>query len=48
VVIVEDEVEWKVEEVVDSQRIWGRLQYLVKMRGFVSPPWDPKEGLAEV
>jgi len=47
-VIVEGEEEWEVEEVLDSRRIWGRLQYLVKWRGFAAPTWEPEESLAEV
>ena len=46
-VIVEGKEEWEVEEVLDSRRIRGRLQYLVKWRGFVAPTWEPEESLAE-
>ena len=46
--IVEGEEEWEVEEVLDSRRIRGRLQYLVKWRGFVVPTWEPKESLAKL
>jgi len=47
-VIVEGEEEWEVEEVLHSRRIRGRLQYLVKWRGFSAPTWEPEENLAEV
>jgi len=47
-VIVEGEEEWEVEEVLDSRRIRGRLQYLVKWRGFAAPTWEPEGSLAEV
>jgi glycosylphosphatidylinositol phospholipase D len=47
-VIVEGEEEWEVEEILDSRRMRGRLQYLVKWRGFVDPTWEPEENLTEV
>ena len=47
-VIVEGKEEWEVEEVLDSQRIQGRLQYLVKWRGFAAPTGEPEESLAQV
>jgi len=47
-VIVEGEEEWEVEVVLDSRRIRGRPQYLVKWRGFAAPTWEPEENLAEV
>ena len=47
-VIVEGEEEWEVEEILDSRRTWGGLQYLVKWRGLADPMWEPKENLAEV
>jgi len=46
-VIVEGE-EWEVEEILDSRRTRGRLQYLLKWRGFTHPTWKPEENLAEV
>jgi len=36
-VIVEGEEEWEVEEILESSRTRGRLQYLVKWRGFADP-----------
>jgi len=47
-VIVEGEEEWEVEEILDSRRTRGRLQYLVKWRGFADPTWEPEENLVEV
>ena len=47
-VIVESEEEWEVEEILDSRRTRGRLQYLVKWRGFTDPTWEPEENLTEV
>jgi len=38
-VIVEGEEEWEVEEILDSRRMQGRLQYLVKWRVFADPTW---------
>ena len=46
--IVEEEEEWEVEEILDSRRALGRLQYLVNWRGFVDPTWEPEENLTEV
>jgi len=46
-VIVEGEGS-EVEEILDSRRMRGRLQYLVKWRGFTDPTWEPEENLAEV
>jgi len=47
-VIVEGEEEWEVEEILDSRRIRGRLQYLVKWTEFADPTWEPEENLTEV
>jgi len=47
-VIVEGEEEWEVEEILDSRRTRGQLQYLVKWRGFADPTWEPEENLVEV
>jgi transposase InsO family protein len=47
-VIVEGEEEWEVEEILDSRRLRGRLQYLVKWRGFADPTWEPEANLTEV
>jgi hypothetical protein len=47
-VIVEGEEEWEVEEILDSRRIPGRLQYLVKWTGFADPTWEPEKNLTEV
>jgi len=47
-VIVEGEKEWEVEEILDSRRIRGQLQYLVKWTGFADPTWEPEENLIEV
>jgi len=45
-VIVEGEEEWEVEEILNSRRTRGRLQYLVKWRGFTDPTWEPEENLS--
>jgi len=47
-VVVEGKEEWEVEEILDSRRARGRLQYLVKWRGFADPTWEPEENLVEV
>ena len=47
-VVVEGEEEWEVEEIPDSRRVRGWLQYLVKWRGFADPTWEPEENLVEV
>jgi len=47
-VIVEGEEEGEVEEILDRRRTSGRLQYLVKWRGFTDPTWEPEENLTEV
>jgi len=47
-VIVEGEEAWEVEEILDSRRTRGWLQYLVKWRGFTDPTWKPEENLTEV
>jgi len=47
-VVVDGEEEWEVEEILDSRRIRGRLQYLVKWRGYAEPTGEPEEYLAEV
>ena len=47
-VIVEGEEELGAEEILDSRRTRGRLQYLVKWRGFTDPIWEPEGNLAEV
>ena len=47
-VIVEGKEQWEVEEILDSRRTRGRLQYLVKWRGFTDPIWESEENLVEV
>jgi len=47
-VVVEGEEEWEVEEILDSRRARGQLQYLVKWRGFADPMWEREENLVEV
>ena len=47
-VIIEGEEEWEVEEILNSRRMRGRLQYLVKWRGFTDPTWEPEENLVKV
>jgi len=46
-VVVQGEEKWEVEEILDSRRIRGRLQYLVKWRGFANPRWEPEENLTK-
>jgi hypothetical protein len=47
-VIVEGEEEWEVEQILDSRRMRGWLQYLIKWRGFADLTWEPEENLTEV
>jgi hypothetical protein len=47
-VIVDGEEEWEVEELLDSRRRRGRLQYLVKWGGDSTPTWEPEEYLEDV
>jgi len=47
-VIVEGEDTWEVEKILDSRRMRGQLQYLVKWRGFADPTWEPEENLTKV
>ena len=47
-VIVDGEEKWKVEEIMDSRRMRGQLQYLVKWKRFADPTWEPEENLTEV
>ena len=47
-VIVEGEEEWEVEEILESSRMKGQLQYLVKWRGFADPTWELEGNLAKV
>jgi hypothetical protein len=44
-IILDDEEEWEVEEIVDSQRHRGKIQYRVKWTGFHDPDttWYPTE-----
>jgi hypothetical protein len=44
-IILDDEEEWEVEEIVDSRRRWGKIQYRVKWTGFHDPDttWYPTE-----
>jgi len=45
-VIVEGEEEWEVEEILDSRRTRGRLQYLVKWRGLRTQHGNPRKTLS--
>jgi hypothetical protein len=46
-VIVEGEKEYEVEDVINSRRHKGKLQYLVKWKGYTAEnnTWEPKESL---
>lgn len=41
--IVDGEEEWEVEDVLDSRRRYGRLQYKVKWLGDEETTWQPAE-----
>jgi len=48
-IIVEGEEGSEIDEILDSKRMrGGRLQYLVKWKGFDVPTWEPEENLTEV
>lgn len=44
-VVIEGEEEWEVEEVLDSRKRYGRLQYKVKWLGDEETTWQPAEDL---
>jgi hypothetical protein len=46
-IILDDEEEWEVEEIVDSRRHRGKIQYRVKWTGFHDPDttWYPTENV---
>ena len=43
--IIDDEIEYEVEQVLDSKLHHGKLQYLVKWIGYNEPSWEPEENL---
>jgi hypothetical protein len=43
---VEGELEWEVEEILDSRKRRNKIQYLVKWIGDDHPTWEPSEFLA--
>jgi len=46
-VVVDGEEEYQVEEILDSRRRRGKLQYYVKWSGYDQPDWQPEENMAE-
>ena len=40
-ILIDGEEEWLVEEILDSQKIRGSLNYLVKWIGSDNPTWQP-------
>ena len=42
---IEGEQEWEVDQVMDSRRRYGRLEYLVKYVGYSEPSWQPASDL---
>lgn len=42
---VDGEILWEVEEVLDSRRRYGKLEYLVKWLGDYHPTWEPASNL---
>ena len=48
-IIVNDHVEYEVEEILDSQQFRGRVQYLVKWKNYPSEAnsWEPAQTIHE-
>jgi len=46
-VVVDGEEEYHVQEILDSRRRRGKLQYYVKWTGYDQPDWQPEENMAE-
>lgn len=46
-VVVNGELEWEVEEILDSRMFWNHLQYLVKWKGYgrEEASWEPKSNV---
>jgi len=44
-VIVDNQEEWEVDEVLDSRRRYGKLEYLVRWLGYDPPTWEPSKFL---
>ena len=46
-VIIDEEEEWKVEEILNKQQIRGKDKYLVQWKGFTveSDTWEERENL---
>lgn len=43
---VDGEIEWEVEDVLDSKMLNRSLQYLVKWTGYDNPTWEPAESVS--
>ena len=46
-IIINDEVEYEVEEILDKRKHYGKIQYLIKWKGYPlsEASWEPKENL---
>jgi hypothetical protein len=42
---VEEDIEYEVEEILDSRYHWQKLEYLVKWKGYTSEEntWEPED-----
>ena len=45
--LIEGQLEWEVEEILNSRRHRGKLQYLIKWKGYSDAhnSWEPKENV---
>jgi hypothetical protein len=45
--IVNNDMEYEVEHIVDKKLVQGRRKLLVKWTGFVCPTWEPKDAFKD-